>query len=266
MNMRDCELVREQIAPYIEGLLSNQEAQQVQAHLAVCTECRRLYSALRQVPEVLKDWQPDPPSEQMWSQITMELGPQFTRKQAQRIRQRKRWLWGGALGAAAVVLLLFVAIRTVYFPASLDYNLGLNAELYAAADKVVHSEAVTFCQIPTTSQVEQLTEAEKKDIAYFEPPDHYVAHYIGKIPCPCGNPHKALAALYGEERSFTMFLLPEECPESHKVLVDSKCHIKKTRDHLILAYRHPCGRTVVIIGKISARDAVRMAMGVNRNP
>lgn len=267
MNIHDCELVQDRIAPYIEGLLSSEEANRVQAHLAVCPECKRIYSELQQVPQMLRDWQPEPPSAQMWSQITMKLGPRLTHTHIHRTRHRKRWLWGGAMAAAAMIVLL-VGYWMTAPPVPINNDLTYDVAFYTAADKKIRHEAAQQCKDPSKpTQLEQLTELEKKDFTHFEPPKGYRVFYSGKIKCPCDNPHEALFTLYGGEMPFTMLLLSEKCPESHKVLVDGRCHVKRTEDgRIILAYRHPCDRTVVIIGKISIRDAARLAVGVRHNP
>lgn len=265
MNRSDCELFRNRIAPYIEGLLDREEANLIQSHLAGCQDCRRIYSELQKVPQLLKDWQPEPPSERIWSQITMELGPRLARKETHRVRHRKRWLWGGALAAAAAII-LFIGYKMVSPPVSVDYGLRYDVTFYTDADKSVRREAAHLCKDTSVpAQVEQLTEAERKDLSHFEPPRGYSVFSAGRMKCPCGNPHDALFTLYGGRMPFTMLLLPEECPEGRKVPVDGRCHVKEVGDgRIILAYYHPCGRTVVIMGNISVRDAARTAVGVNR--
>ncbi|MEB3222469.1 MAG: zf-HC2 domain-containing protein [Candidatus Sericytochromatia bacterium] len=69
-----CESWLEPISAYLDGMLSVEEEQRVQAHLRACTRCTALLIDLLPVLQALRTLPTPPPGARTWEAIAMQLG------------------------------------------------------------------------------------------------------------------------------------------------------------------------------------------------
>ena len=60
--MKDCGYFETQISTYADGMLSQEEAEELQAHLAQCPECRALFASFREMSEAFSSLETAPPA------------------------------------------------------------------------------------------------------------------------------------------------------------------------------------------------------------
>lgn len=119
----ECTKIRQHLSEYIEGVLSREQAQQVEAHLQACPLCAREYRAMERVPALLRQWMPPVRSEQIWAGIERRIRagsekratggshPQATRYYSP-FAIRYRFAAALAITAVAVLIALFVWYRS----------------------------------------------------------------------------------------------------------------------------------------------------------
>lgn len=94
----------------LDGMLSEQEHAQLQAHLDGCADCRRVFAAMRDVDAMLPETQLEPP-EALRSTVMREV-----RADASRRAQKKRWVPVALIGAAAAAALILGAAGLIEMP------------------------------------------------------------------------------------------------------------------------------------------------------
>lgn len=114
-----CTEVRGYLSDYLEGALSPDLAQQVEAHLQSCFACARDLLSLTRVPALVRQWSPSVPSEQIWAGIEARIRASSEPQGASRFSPRHppfatrhsslatRRLLAAALATAAVALVAF---------------------------------------------------------------------------------------------------------------------------------------------------------------
>ena len=64
-----CTEVRGYLSDYLEGALSADQRQQIEAHLQTCLACAQERLVLERVPALVRQWSPSVPSEPIWAGI-----------------------------------------------------------------------------------------------------------------------------------------------------------------------------------------------------
>ncbi len=132
-----CEIIRKQLADYLEQNLEPTTAREVEAHLEACESCRAECHRLEQVPELLQRWAPPVPTEALWQGVQARL-------------QRKRWrfprLAYALVGSAAAVLALVAFWQWWSRPVPPPAITQLDVEPFYRAhlDWAPHTEAVNL--------------------------------------------------------------------------------------------------------------------------
>jgi putative zinc finger protein len=107
-----------QLNEYVDGLLAASDRAAVEAHLAGCAGCRAavtqlrgLVAGARQLPRSIE------PPRDLWVGIAAQLGQRVTGN-VQRAWWRQRLFWGGALAAAATLVIALGIYRLLPLPLS----------------------------------------------------------------------------------------------------------------------------------------------------
>ena len=121
-----------QLNEYVDGTLAADARALVEAHLARCAGCREAVAQLRGLVDGARGLpRAIEPGSELWTGIAGRIGKRET-------GNGKRW-WGGALAAAATVILAFALSRLL--PTSTDLSRP-GAEEWAAVEAAYESAAV----------------------------------------------------------------------------------------------------------------------------
>lgn len=94
-------------------------------------------------------------------------------------------------------------------------------------------------------------------LSRYTPPNGYEQVMVRKRSCPCGGAHFAMSALYSNGLdSFTLFLLPAECPDAQRA--DRSLHLSEQPEGVVATIRLPDGGALLLVGAIQPQDAARM--------
>ena len=91
----NCDKALEVLSAELDGMLGEAEHAELQAHLAQCADCRRVYETLRDVDAMLPETQLEPPRA-LHDAVMREV-----RADAAKRQQKKRWVPVAVIGAAA---------------------------------------------------------------------------------------------------------------------------------------------------------------------
>jgi anti-sigma factor RsiW len=102
-----CNLVREDITPWLRGRLSEERAAQVAQHCAACAECQAVAEEERALLKLF-DAVPQPPAcRDVWPDLFERISKQDRRH----AWLGRRWAFSGALATAAACLALVFVLR-----------------------------------------------------------------------------------------------------------------------------------------------------------
>lgn len=103
-----CDVVREDLSAYIDGMLSEDEAKKVEQHLEACSECREEHRFLFGILKSASAMPTIPVSEHFHEELHNKLVAEMNKPKA--IKIRKRPLWQLASGFAAAVAVIAFSI------------------------------------------------------------------------------------------------------------------------------------------------------------
>lgn len=101
----DCTRIKELLSPYIDGELSDHEAQEVRRHLDECSKCQQEYEQLKKIIYALKKFDAPKPPEGYKQDIKAKL--------IQYINGRRRSTVAGAAALIAAALIIFISISSL---------------------------------------------------------------------------------------------------------------------------------------------------------
>lgn len=142
--MKDCEYYREKISCLIDGELSPDEAAELEAHIAECSECRALYDAFTAVSAAVSGGMEEPPE---------SIAPAVMQEVRAIAGRKKRGVWIKFLSAAAcLALVVLVGAKAGLFGGTsysgadsagevTDMTVGMLAESDAYAGDAVGEDA-----------------------------------------------------------------------------------------------------------------------------
>lgn len=139
----NCEDIYLLLSAKLDGALSASEEEQLNAHLASCADCRKLYDAMFEIEEKTKELaQPAPEG--------LKSGVMYRIRQESGTRSKKRGFFGfgTGLGAVAAVLVLLIGAGVVRLP---KHALSSQKAVSAAYD-ATGSAAETNSFTPATEQ------------------------------------------------------------------------------------------------------------------
>lgn len=123
--MRDCEKYLDMISAYADDELNNDEKAELEAHLAVCEECRSLLDAYREISnEMAFDTEEVPEG---FSKGVMKKVSSYEKNVTARVRKKNIGIAGRWIGIAACIAIVLVAFPRMP-------HLGCGASKDAAAD------------------------------------------------------------------------------------------------------------------------------------
>lgn len=124
--MKDCEYYRERISCLIDDELSPDEAEELEAHIAECSECRTLYEAFTAVSAAVGGGMEEPPE---------HIVPSVMLKIRAASGAKKRKVWIKYLSAAAcLALVVLVGVKSGMFGGSVCKDKALEASVEEGAE------------------------------------------------------------------------------------------------------------------------------------
>ena len=97
-------------------------------------------------------------------------------------------------------------------------------------------------------------------LSRYQPPKGYERVEVLKRSCPCGGEHFAVGALYSNGLdSFTLFLLPAECPDAQRA--DRRLRLSEQPEGVVATIRLADGRALLLVGEIQPQYAAQMMSG-----
>ena len=106
----NCDEALERLSEELDGALTEQEHTELQAHLAGCASCRAVFEAMQSVDALLPETALEPPAA-LHDTVMREV-----RADAERRKQKKRWVPVAVLGAAAAAAFLMGAYGIIDMP------------------------------------------------------------------------------------------------------------------------------------------------------
>jgi anti-sigma factor RsiW len=103
--MTECEGIRCLLAECAVGALRGRARARVERHVRDCTACRAELAALERTGALLNVLGCEEAPAETWEAVRREI----VEGRQRRLRPRPRWVWGTAMGAAALVLAVLVA-------------------------------------------------------------------------------------------------------------------------------------------------------------
>ena len=106
----NCDKALEVLSAELDGMLGEAEHAELQAHLAQCADCRRVYETLRDVDAMLPETQLEPPRA-LHDAVMREV-----RADAAKRQQKKRWVPVAVIGAAAAAAFVLGSFGLIEMP------------------------------------------------------------------------------------------------------------------------------------------------------
>jgi len=113
MENRDCEKVLELLSAYIDGELSESDAEFVRAHLEICPDCKKVYDELKETENIFAASSEDAPLE-----LSAAVMTRVRAEKAISAKRRKFTRIFGGIAVAAVISLTVLASPAILLIAS----------------------------------------------------------------------------------------------------------------------------------------------------
>lgn len=123
----NCDKALEVLSAELDGMLGEAEHAELQAHLAQCADCRRVYETLRDVDAMLPETQLEPPRA-LHDAVMREV-----RADAAKRQQKKRWVPVAVIGAAAAAAFVLGSFGLIEMPGFSNRNQS-SASLHEIVD------------------------------------------------------------------------------------------------------------------------------------
>ncbi|MCW5934617.1 MAG: hypothetical protein KIT45_10020 [Fimbriimonadia bacterium] len=240
------------------------------AHMRACPECQAWLQQEQRMRALFQNWLPAaPPAASLWQQILERIQPQAQiARQARRQTWMRRMAWGGSV-AAAMAMVAFLVNLYLNPPLPITPLTTWDPKITLAYQENLQKEADAECPTPGTHEAHvkpekhetNVTSADEAMFRNFVPPVMYGATLVYKIDCPCGCGGELLYRFYtNSEHRFLFMVSPENCPLAMKIPSDGNCHFVAVDGGIFMAYLHPCGRMVAVLGDVPKREAVQYLM------
>ena len=123
----NCDKTLELLSAELDGMLSETEHAELQAHLDECADCRRVYGTLRDVNAMLPETQLEPPKA-LHDAVMREVRADAVKRQ-----QKKRWVPVAVIGVAAAAAFVLGSFGLIEMPGFSDRNQS-SASLHKIVD------------------------------------------------------------------------------------------------------------------------------------
>ncbi len=146
----NCDRALEWMSAMLDGELTAQEREQLQAHLDTCESCRAVYAELTAIDAAVAADQSEPP-EALHDHVMIAVRDEQKRKTA---RRRRSYLGAGLIAAAALALAVLSGLGVVQLPgvgdegrASVSVGQSIQTILPAEPSEAAQAEAAYAAQL-----------------------------------------------------------------------------------------------------------------------